>query len=257
MLRRLLVSVSALAVIGTAPMAHAQSYTHFTVDTTIDYAVPTRNAVVGYALGEYGYYYIPSSPTVSLVPGGSVNGSFEVYNSSTVNISGGSVGGLDTHNSSTVNISGGSVGGLDTEGSETINISGGVVRLLYTLQSSTVNLSGGSILGSVDATDLNTINISGGSIGGSLFAFRSSVFNFYGSGLTAPLVDPNYGSFSRYSLSGTLLDGTVLTDKNLFISNNGGSAHFTLNNVPEPGALALLMGIVPGVMLLRRRKSSR
>ncbi len=204
MLRRLLVSVSAFAVIGTAPMAQAQTYTFFPNDATINYAVPGYG-IVGYAnQGDYFNGTNPTSPTVNLITGGSVSYLY-AYTSSTVNMSGGSVG-----------------------------------VFLYAFNSSTVNLSGGSVVRDV-------------------IAYDSSLLNIFGTGLTASLIDSGAlgGGYSRYFLSGTLLDGTVLTNQNLYIQNGTG-ARFTLTNVPAPGSLVTaLMGIVPGVFVLRRRKSVR
>ena len=223
-----LAALSTFTLLGVAPIAHAQT-TYFPNDYTISDAVPGA-AVVGFAnQNDLHNRTNPTSPTVSLINGGSV-----LY--------------LLAYNSSTVNVSGGSVGGD-----------------LYAFDSSTVNVSGGSINGALDASNSSTVNLSGGSGGRSLFAQDSSVLNIFGHNLVAPLMDPNYilfgTSYSRYYLSGTLLDGTVLTNKAL-VTQNGTGAGFTLTNldnnaVPEPGSLALLVGgvgVLP-LLALRRRRS--
>ncbi len=259
-----LAALSTFALLGVAPIAHAQT-TYFPNDTTISNTVPF-DATVGYAnQNDFVYRTNPTSPTVSLINNGSVGNNLEAYNSSTVNLSGGSIGGyLYALNSSTVNLSGGSVsGGLEVFTSSTVNLSGGSIGYdLYAYASSTVNLSGGSVGYDLVALGSSTVNLSGGSIGGFLFAVDSSVLNIFGHDLVAPLTDPNAfgGADSLYYLSGTLLDGTVLTKKNLYIQNGTG-ARFNLTNldnnaVPEPGSLALLVGVgVLPLLALRRRRS--
>lgn len=280
MLRRVLTSVSTLAVIGIAPLAHAQTYAFFPNNTTINYAVNRDYAIVGYASGDINNgFQTPSSPTVNVVSGGSVGVPLRAYNSSRVNMSDGSFSGyLFAYNFSTINMSGGNVfdsliafdsstmslsGGsvgyfLDARGSSTMNMSGGNVGgSLFAADFSTMNVSGGSGGNNLYAADSSRVNVSGGMVASDLYAFGSSSLNFFGRGLMAPLINPNAFGFSLYSLSGTLLDGTVWTNKNLLIQNGIG-ARFTLNNVPEPGVLGLLTGgIVSGMMLLRRRKSVR
>jgi len=217
MLRRFFVPLVALALMGVAPFAHAQS-AFFPNNATINYAIP-QNAVVGYAnQNDYSNGTNPTSPIIYLIEGGSIGNILIVRNSSTVNLSGGSIGGnLSAYNTSTVNISGGSVG-----------------NNLVALDSSTVNVSGSSF--------------------GNLFAENAGVFNIFGRDLVAQLKSTNFFGSTRYSLSGTLVDGTVMSNKNLLIQNGTG-ARFTLNNVPAPGSLmTALIGVIPGVLLLRRRR---
>ncbi len=89
---RFLTTVSALALLGGGAIAQAQSYTFFPNNATINYAVNTNYSVVGYASGTYGSFLTPSSPTVNVVSGGTVGNNLYAYNTSTVNLSGGSVG---------------------------------------------------------------------------------------------------------------------------------------------------------------------
>ena len=206
MFRCSLVSIAAITLISVAPIAYAQ-YTFFPNDATINYAINTYSNYVGYAnISDITATprKNPTSPTINFVTGGSIGGFLDAYNSSTVNVSGGSIG---------------------------------------------------SIGSDLHAYDSSTVNVSGGSISGDLWVNGAAVLNIFGRGLVAPFVYPG-GSHSVYSLSGTLLDGTIVTNKYLYIQN-GSSARFTLNNVPAPGSLVTaLIGVVPGVLMLRRRRKS-
>lgn len=259
MLRRSLLSISALALLGTGSFAQAQT-TYFPSNATINYAV-SGNARVGYAnQADYNNRINPTSPTVNLISGGSIS-SLYAYNSSSVNMSNGSgVNTVQANDTSTVNINGGSVQVfLHAFNFSMVTISGGSVGgSLSAFNSSTVTMSGGSFLGGfgdyLEARNNSTVTMSGGNIPGNLYAVESGVLNFFGWDLVASLFNPNENGFSRYLLSGKLRDGTVLTNKDLYVQN-GSNAHFTLNNVPAPGSLMVaLIGVVPGVLLLRRRR---
>ena len=239
---------------------------------------PTFNLISGGSIA--GFLEAYNSSTVNLITGASVGSVVSAYDSSKVNISGGSVGaGLYATSSSTVNIRGGSIRyRLEARGSSKVNISGGSIgdtlhaydysivtmsggssgHSLNAHDSSRLTMSGGSIIGGLFASSFGTVDLSGGSVSGELVIRDSGALNIFGRGLVALLVDPNYfGSYSLYSLSGKLLDGTVLTNKDLYIQN-GTDARFTLTEVvPEPGSLALLVGcigVLPLLVLRRRRK---
>ena len=142
--------------------------------------------------------------------------------------------------------------------SPTVNLinSGSVSGYLVAHNFSTVNVSGGSIGIGLYARDSTTVNLSGGNVGEFLVADHSGVLNIFGRGLVASLRDPNQngGQFSLYALSGKLLDGSVLSNKDLYIQN-GGNARFTLNNVPAPSSLLVgCVGVLPLLVLRRRRK---
>ncbi len=117
-----LLGLAALAALGLAARPAAAQTFYFPDDTTINYVVK-GDAFVGYSTA-----YALSSPTVSLVPGGSIGGDLEVYNASTFNISGGAVDDIvEAFNTSTVNVKSGSVGSY-----------------LYAIQGSAFNVSGGT-----------------------------------------------------------------------------------------------------------------
>lgn len=227
MFRRSFVSLVALALIGVAPMAQAQTnYIFFPNDTTINGYVG-NTAFIGFA-NESDYYATPfrnpTSPTVNLIDHGYIDGSLYVHNKSTLNMSGGRVNdGLHGSFDCTINFSGGSVYGISITNNATLNLRGGYV---------------------------NGLAVNG-----------DSVLNIFGTNLTAPLINPDVLGLRLYFLSGMLQDGTVLVNKTIYMEN-GGTAHFTLNDtsVPEPSSgFVIGFGTVSilGAMLLRRRKFSR
>ena len=122
--------------------------------------------------------------------------------------------------------------------------------------SPTVNLvAGSSVNGLVGVYGNSTLNISGGTIVAGIFPQDNSVINFFGTGLSSNFLFDLGDGDNAYTISGTLSDGTVLRDKQLVTS---GAATFTLNNAaatPEPGSIALLVGMgVTGFGVLRRRR---
>ena len=206
------------ALLAAAPLA-ANSQTFFSNNGTINYAV-NGDAAIGYAndidfINQTNGY----SPIINFVTGGSADGLY-AYNNSVVNLRGGSIGALYAYNSSIINMSGGNIVGLF-------------------------------------ASDSSTVNLSGGNISSSLFTGNHSTLNIYGTGLTALLVNPTYGPYSQYFLSGTLQDGILLNNRPFYVQNNSGASFHLFNTaaVPEPGAIALVVGVMlAGAGLLRRRK---
>lgn len=272
--------------------AHAQfNYTFYPNDATINNAVTPDFAIVGYAGGSYDNNFnpnftSPSSPTIQVVAGADVSSEIDIFNHSVVNVSGGNVAGILPFDNSTLNITGGSSGFAlnedaaiinmnggsvdDLEGQgQQVNVSGGTIGTLVSnvntdffgnsLGSCLVNVTGGTVTGDISAFNDGILNLYGGVFGGTLRAAEGGTINIYGSGLVTSLLNPNYGNgYTLYALSGILEDGTVLTNANLRVRNDGvtyGHSSFHLvNAVPEPGAYALLLGVgVSGVSLLRRR----
>ena len=147
-----------------------------------------------------------------LVPGGSVTDTLKVYNTSTVDVSGGWVKTLEAYDASAVSLSQGWVSGptggyFVVRDASTVNVSGGYVRRLSASQSSTVNVSGGEVgrqggdylsasgastvnisggavysvsASGVSASGASTVNMSGGSIGSYLSASQDSTVNISG-----------------------------------------------------------------------------
>jgi hypothetical protein len=267
---RHLFGLAALALLVAAPVANAQDLflpNNTTLDATNPVA-PPFTAIVGYASFDDLINGVnATSPTISIVTGADVN-SLEVHNSSIINMSDGSVnsqfffGELLSDDTSTINISGGNVGGdVDVQSASTVNFSGGTIGDdIVTHDNTTVNMSGGTVDQDLLINGSSTFNFSGGTVGDDIFVQDSSLLNVFGMGLGSVLIDPNFeGFYSEYTLSGHLLDNTVLADRIIFVQNGSG-ARFTLNNsssaVPEPGTLAFLMGTVcgGGGLLLRRKR---
>ena len=114
--------------------------------------------------------------------------SIDAYDSSAVDISGGSVGsvgGLNAYDTSTVNISGGSVSqnnALYANDSSTVTISGGSVPNLNAYDNSTLAISGGEVGGylGLHAYDTSTVDFSGGEVDGLLYAHDTSTVDISG-----------------------------------------------------------------------------
>ncbi len=314
-------AAATLVLTALAPLAHAQStYTFYPEDTTVDSALTTDYAIVGYAGGSYDasgnpQFVSPSLPTVNFGSGADLSATeLDIFNQSSVNIYGGNQPGISTHDNSKLNVYGGTqsffvgfdhsavnlAGGSfdfmllfdytqvnmsggyvsDLEGqAQSVTISGGTVDQLVAnaqssgltgdiLGSSIVDVSGGDI-GQASAYNLGILNVRGGIYADRIIAAFGGTVNVYGTDLSATLLDPNFtgigSSYSRYALSGTLGDGSVLTNHDLLIRNDQpgdgsvGPSSFNLISTataPEPGSRALLWtGLLPvaAVFLQRRR----
>jgi hypothetical protein len=193
------------------------------------------------------------------------------YNTSVFDISGGSVSDLSAYNNSTINLSGGSITNAYGEDSGIVNITGGSVFRVIGDSSSTIRISGGSI-NQIFGTFNSTVHITGGTIGGgpvrllfdcivTLTGTELSVSNgVAGSDL--------YGSYTAYTLSGTLQGGQSVNGISLHDYDGGlsvgdpysgsGNLRFFASaspsaTAPEPGTLALLIGGSSVLFMLRRR----
>lgn len=247
---------AALLLIGLMQTANAQTYV--TANTTIDGSFGFNNVVVGYAnQSDLNSQANRKSPTVTIINSGSV-ANLNAYNSSTVNMNGGSAFSLTAVDNATIVVSGGGItSGLRAGGNSMVTVSGGNIAEGFTADgSSTLNLTGGSIFNDLYSSGSGKLNISGGSIHGNLHTANSSALNLYGM-VTATLTNPNNNSNSQYTLSGTLSDGNSVNGVLLFIQN-GSSARVAINGfaVPEPGSTALLisMGLTGAGLLARKRR---
>ena len=248
---RVFLAFSAFALLGISNTATAQfTFTYFPDDTTINYGIGANNAIVGYAnYSNFSSRINGTSPTISLVSGGSIGYSMLAFNNSTINVSNGAIinNGLGASDSSTVNVSGGSIGrSISAFNNSTLNISGGIDgEDLYAQGNSAVTVNGGGFKGSLYAENSSVVNINGGRFGDHLDTIDSSIvnlrggnflgnefdvggngtLNLFGVGLSAMLIDPHFGGSSLYTLSGILEDGTDITGNLLYVENGIGSGN--------------------------------
>jgi hypothetical protein len=274
-----LTALSALALGGSLTAASAQDVFYTAGTSTID----ATQSVLGNAWVGLDAQFNSTDPntgnpynaTVNVVTGGSVGGQLDAFNSSQVNVSGGSVSLLQALNSSQVTVSGGSVSELFADHSSQVNVSGGSVSVLEAQNSSQVNVSGGSF--SVLLADHSSqVNVSGGTFGQFTFGdgtFTSPNVNFYdrssggftliGHNLAATNVgtDLTRGGGTDYTLTGTLLDGTNLSG---YVLDLGNASTVTLQNVTSAAVpeLSSLLGFgsflaLGGLAAFRQRKTGR
>ncbi len=174
----------------------------------------------------------------------------DAYNTSIVQISGGSVYSVykpQAYDSSIMRISGGKVGYPSAHDSSTVYISGGrVIYGLHASESSTTYISGGT-LDYLSASNFSAVQITGGSVT-AISAYDSSAITFYGRNFSVSEGLYLYGErvLGKGILSGEWMDGTSWTTK---IDNNVPTA--TILATPEPATLGLLA--LGGLALLCRR----
>jgi hypothetical protein len=195
--------------------------------------------------------------TVFANNGTHVGDSLLVRNNSTLRRSGGSVGGsVVSFNNSVIHLADGTIGNdIEADAGSVLHFYGGNVAD-DAIAFGTLNIYGGSIGQDLEVRGGGVANLYGGQIADVLFPQGEGVINIFGSDLLLTEVRLLPGGGREFLLTGTLRDGTSLNNTVLFF--RGGQ--LVLNNVPEPGSIALLGGICTvgaGVLLRsRRRKSS-
>ncbi len=173
---------------------------------------------------------------------------------------------VSAYNQSSIFINGGILDDdVYAEGSSTITITGGsVADDVEATQGSAIYISGGSIGEDIEASNNATVDISGGELaangvihldyglavdGNGLIILRGLSFSVNGSPVSSGFLAEVSGT-----ISGTLADGSAFTnlpfDRNPF-DDGGGPGSIQIDVIPEPGSLALLLGL-GGVVLLRR-----
>ena len=244
-------ALGAFALLGATNAAYAQN-TYFPNDATINYAV-SGDAEVGLSSSSGAL----TSPTVAVVPNGSIGGNLNAFNSSYVTVSGGTIkAGVQAFAQSHVTVSGGSIGSY-----------------LYGTDNATLTVTGGSF-GNVVPNDgelqfkgHSSITWSGGSFRGqgfdgvNIFDQTTGAVVFIGSNLAVANARPENrfvgfaGPGTDYDLSGTLQDGTNLNGRVLFVQNGATFPTFQTASTPAPSSiLVVVLGVVPLVGVLRRRR---
>ena len=89
-----------------------------------------------------------------------------------------------------------------------------------------------------------------------IYCYDNSSLEVIGSHLVATLLDGNAtGGFSEYLLTGTLAEGTVVSEPMFIQKPSAGStgASFVLHQVPEPGSIVLFAtgGLVVAMLAFR------
>jgi len=174
-----------------------------------------------------------------------------VFNDATVDMSGGIVTSqLTAYDSSLVNISGGSLEAIISTDTSTVNLSGAMqIGGLGVRSSGTVDMFGGNV-GLIEAWNYSTVNLHGGTISNYLLAYGddSLTVNIYGYGFDYDLLAGNYRGGQ---LTGFWVDDTPFNIDLYYDDTPGGPiidtySHITL--IPEPTTILLLS---LGCLLLR------
>lgn len=256
--------IGALALIAFATAAQAQN-AFFASDTTLDSSNPVHgDAYVGYAnFDDYLNSVNGTSPTVTMITGGSVDFNMQTFNGSTLNILDGTIGAvfgsLEGFDHSTVNMSGGTLN-LDAEfqSSSVFNFSGGqILDDVTTVDNTSLHMSGGSIGNALLLNGSSVNTMSGGTVFGDMWVQDASTLTMFGPDLLANLTDPNFqgGFYSQYTMVGHLADGTDLTGRTVNVQNGSGAQFFVSNApVPEPATIVALGGLLAA--MARRRKKA-
>ena len=265
-MKRLTICVVALGVLFGVTQLKAEIVIDY--DTTIDYSInelvriiegvdpPTTVEIVEPAYID-GYVDIYQSSIVN-ISGGTIDDPTGVesrymraYDSSIVNVSGGRLFGLKAYHNSLVNVTDGyfDSGDISVRDSATINFFGGLTEALGTNDFSTLNVFGG-VVEKISSEDSSTVNVFGGTIrefdlgegapASTLVTIRGSGFNYdYG-----PIPD------AAGTLTGTLANGDSIDAT--FVISSGSS--IVLAPIPEPSTIILLMTGAFGLLGYRIRR---
>ena len=180
-------------------------------------SIPVLSVIVG------------NASTVNLNGTGQIGGNVFVYDTSTINMSGGTLGfhpaisALFGFDESKLNISGGTIaGGLVAYNQSNVTLSGGQVNAVFA-DGGTINVTGGTVVSGYEANS-GTLNVSIPStylFGGSgVSAYNSATVNITGGG-TLGFVQAS--GQSVVTLSGVTTFGTVAAD-NSVVNYSGGSS---------------------------------
>ncbi len=237
-------AAAVVLTLACANTARAQT-TFYTSNSTITSPI-VGNVVVGYD----STFTAKSSPSVILDTRGSISHDVQVFNNSTFYMNSDVGGSLSAYDNATVTVAGGTLS-----------------YALFADNFSTVNINEGTLSNVVDAFNNSTVNVRGGNFQ-TLVGFDNSVINIYGS-VTATLTNPAFGyqgAYSQYTLAGSTSTSTLGPNTFLNIVNNSGATFHLLRGpsvaditpVPEPGSVALLLGLsVAGAGFAAKRRRQR
>jgi hypothetical protein len=177
-------------------------------------------------------------------------------------VNGGNIWHIGTLNNSTVTVDGGLISsGINANNNSEIVVNGGTVGAIWSHDHASVTVNGGAIGGIATSSD-SIVELRGGAVG-HLRALGSATIYLYGRSFSIGGVELNYGdSLSNYgvalvgenelrgTITGTLLDGSLLNSEFIVPLNNPGGADIIV--IPEPATSTLLL--TAGVFLLRRKR---
>jgi len=155
--------------------------------------------------------------TVNLLSGGSVQGYFNAYEHSRINISGGSMLFIGTHDSCQVNMSAGSVNNLNGADSSCVSFSGGSITGLFSQNSSHANISGGTI-GDLVCNGSSQITMTGGNVD-FFVTYETNRTNISGGYIT----QLNASGSCQVNISGGELDSYLFVAETGLVDISGGS----------------------------------
>jgi hypothetical protein len=243
--------------------------------TISEEASPASLAAQGFIIsegtvGSYEYNIDARGTSSVAITGGSVSGSFTLYDSSKASVSGGSVGHISAVGHNEIDISGGcEISSISAGHYSTVNVAGGALAGgLIVSEAAAADIFAGSIAGTVTVSETGTLNVHGGTIakltarssgkvditGGSLGILRAGDTSavtlhgwdfILGDGLSLD----GQKLLGTGVLSGKWLDGTPLSVA--ILANQTGA---TILLVPEPTTISLLLA-AGCAGLLRRRGS--
>jgi hypothetical protein len=213
----------------------------------------------------------PGSPTGAEVADGGSAEDVNVYETSTVMVSGGSVGyGVNAYDTSTVTMSGGYVGyEITAYEASTVTMSGGFVDYEITAyDTSTVTMSGGTVDYELEAYGTSTVTMSGGLVGRQLVAGQSGTVTMSGGSVELELeaydtstVTMSGGTVDyelrAYDTSAVTMSGGLVKYEDLFafdtstVTIKGESFMVDTGSGPEPveyGDLSAMTGRLTGTL---------
>jgi len=185
----------------------------------------------GYMYNRVRIYDMPPDQTTVNMVGGRVD-QMETFDTSILNIAGGTTYSLYAGHESFVTISRAKVFHILTWDNATVNFfEGGLATSLSARDSSTVNMAAGATR-YLRAGESGTVNLYAGVVSDCLSAWDSGSVNIYGYGFN---YDPTGGDWDGGQVTGFYLNGTPFA-----IDIYDADTFARTNLVPEPGSLILL-----------------